>query len=132
MKTITVVPKGEFDPDKLLPERWQREVFAHNSHMSNMWWTGYVDGEPACIWGIVPSTMLSDDCYMWMAWNELVDQNRIIFARWSRLVIEAVLERWPVIFGYCSSEGAERFLKWLGAKTGELDGKRTFRIERTM
>src|SRR5262245_11793845 len=96
--------------------------------MSSHCWTGYVDNQPACCWGLIPPTLMSDQAYLWLiVKEELVKDNQFIFVRQSQRWIERMLEQYPLIVGHCQLKAAAsiRWMKWLGAKFGEpIEGNR--------
>jgi hypothetical protein len=94
--------------------------------MSDVYWTGSVDGQTACAWGLVSPTILSERAYLWLITTNLVDDHRFVFVRHSQRFIEVMLEKYPVIVGHCviGEHRATRWLKWLGAKFGEPEGTR--------
>lgn len=81
-------------------------------------WVGKVDGEIACVWGLIPPTILSEQAYLWLLTTELVEQHKFLFVRHSQRAIEILLDTYPVITGVTSAthEDAIRWLKWLGAE----------------
>lgn len=88
-------------------------------------WVGMVDRKFICTWGLIPPTLLSDQAYLWLYTTEAVKDHEFIFVRKSQQAIEQMLERYPTIVG-CAQVGADRsirWLKWLGAKFAEPEGK---------
>jgi hypothetical protein len=79
---------------------------------------GYSDGKPACIYGVVLPSLLSNSVYLWLLTTELVDQHKFLFIRHSQLVIEDLLKEHSQIRGDCQAGDlrAQRWLKWLGAE----------------
>ena len=84
---------------------------------SSVLWTGFVDEEPACMWGLVPPTLLSDSAYLWLLITDLVKDHQFAFVRHSQIEIEKMLEVYPLIVGHCDrrNPASVRWLKWLGA-----------------
>jgi hypothetical protein len=83
-------------------------------------WTGTIDGQVACVWGLVAPSIISDEAYLWLLTTDVVDQHQFIFVRHSQIVVEKMLERYPIIRGTVV-EGelrSIRWLKWLGMKLG--------------
>ena len=83
-------------------------------------WIGAVDGKIACVWGLIPPTLLSDIAYLWLYNNELVTQHKFAFVRHSQIQMERMLKLYPNIIGDCvyNNTTARRWLEWLGAKFG--------------
>lgn len=92
--------------------------------MSTASWTGLVDGEVACIWGVIPPTIISNRAYLWLLTTELVQEHQFLFVRHSQRVIETMLEEYDLITGHVKAgeDRSMRWLKWLGAKFGEPQG----------
>ncbi len=86
---------------------------------------GSVEGKMCCAWGVVPPSLLSDRAYLWLYSTDLVEQYKFLFVRRSQIVIQEMLEEFPIITGYCEigSERSMRWLRWLGAVFGEPLGK---------
>ena len=86
---------------------------------------GLVNGKVACVWGFIQPTILSDVAYLWLLTTDIVSQHKFLLVRHSQLFIEEALETWPTIIGNCAieDEKAIRWIKWLGGKFGEPDGK---------
>src|SRR5205823_6185883 len=92
-------------------------VLAECIAMSIVRWTGTVDGEQACAWGLIAPTVLSERAYLWLITTNLVDEHKFIFVRHSQRFMEVMLDKYPVIVGHCvvGEERSMRWLKWLGA-----------------
>jgi hypothetical protein len=87
---------------------------------------GLLDGEIACMWGLIPPTLLSDKAYLWLLTTDIVAEHKFLFIRHSQRYIEEALKIYPVIVGdvVLGNVSAMRWLKWLGAEFSEPDGKR--------
>lgn len=87
-------------------------------------WIGTVDGKIACMWGLIPPTILSDFAYIWLYHNRLVEDHKFRFIRHSQLQVKRMLEIYPNIIGDCviSNSTGRKWLEWLGAKFGPPDG----------
>ncbi len=95
-------------------------------------YTGFVDGDFVCCWGLVPPTFISNQAYLWMWWPEPI-KHQFIFIRQSQLQVERMLARYDTIVGRCAlhSRSAHRWLRWLGAEFGQSDGDTvSFTIQR--
>lgn len=94
---------------------------------------GKVNGEIACVWGLILPSLLSDRAYLWLLTTDLVDSYTFLFVRNSQRYIEQVLEEFPLIEGHVKSDNdrAKRWLKWLGAKFFEpVGGMISFEIRK--
>jgi hypothetical protein len=87
-------------------------------------WIGSVDKVVACLWGLIPPTLLSDTAYLWLYNNELVDEHKFAFIRHSQVQMKRMLALYPLIVGDCliSNQSGRQWLKWLGAQFGPTDG----------
>jgi hypothetical protein len=88
-------------------------------------WRGEVDGQLACIWGLIPGSLLSDHAYIWLYTTELVQEHQFIFVRYSQLMIKEMLKEYEFITGntVAGEDRSIRWLKWLGAEFGMPKGK---------
>ena len=87
---------------------------------------GKADGQVACIWGLIPPTLLSDQAFLWLLHTDLVHEHQFTFVRQSQRVMETMLRRYKVIVGNCivGEDKSIRWLKWLGAKFGDPQGNK--------
>ncbi len=92
--------------------------------MSASIWAGSIDGVLACIWGVIPPTLLSNQAYLWLYTTDAIKGHEFVLVRHSQLVIEGILEEYPSIVGHAiiGSDKSIRWLKWLGAKFGQPQG----------
>lgn len=116
-----------FNPLYLRVPESQRKVFDEFLGLSQHMWVGRFDGEAACIFGVICPTMLSDTAYLWLHCDqESVAGNQFLFIRYSQRVMDWLLEEYTTVVGYTHVDARKsiRWLKWLGARFGEPDGKR--------
>jgi hypothetical protein len=94
--------------------------------LSDLYWVGTIEGKIACIFGLAPPSLLSNSAYLWLYSTELVDGHKFIFARHSQRVMEDLLKVYPRIVGHCDPKSwrSIRWVKWLGGKFMEPDGRR--------
>ena len=96
-------------------------------------WVGLIDGELACIWGVIPPSLMSHQAYLWLYTTDVIKEHQFILVRHSQMVIEQLLKDYTSIVGHAivGSEKSIRWLKWLGAKFGTPQGTGIpFRISR--
>lgn len=101
--------------------------------MSTVIWAGFIDRRLACIWGVIPPTLMSSQAYLWLYTTDVIKGHEFILVRHSQLVIEEILEEYPSIVGHAlmGADKSIRWLKWLGAKFGDPQGTGIpFRITR--
>jgi hypothetical protein len=94
----------------------QRDMFDYCQTLGEVY-TGFVDGEFICCWGLIPPSFLSNQAYLWM-WAPDPMKHQFIFIRRSQIQVQKMLERYDQIIGECiaSNRSAQRWLKWLGAE----------------
>lgn len=92
--------------------------------MSTHSWVGQVDGKVACVWGLIPGTILSEAAYLWLLTTDILVENQFLFIRHSQRMIEAMLRIYPVITGHVLSgeDRSMRWIKWLGAEFLKPEG----------
>lgn len=92
--------------------------------MSVAIWVGLIDGEVACMWGLVPPSFLSNQAYLWLYTTDLIKEHQFILVRHSQIVMENLLEEYPSIVGHATvgDKKAIRWLRWLGAEFGYPQG----------
>lgn len=79
-------------------------------------WTGLVDKEVACIWGLVAPSILSDSAYLWLITTPVIDDHKFTFIRHSQMIMKGMLEDFPLITGHVIAGHirSKRWLQWLG------------------
>ena len=111
-------------------ERWAMDYCLQ---LSMFMWVGLIDDKLACIWGLIPPTLMSNQAYLWLYTTNAIIGHEFVLVRHSQLVMEEMLEEYPTICGHAiaGADKSIRWLKWLGAKFGEPQGKGIpFRITR--
>jgi hypothetical protein len=103
--------------------------------MSSAIWVGLIDDQLACIWGLIPPSLMSNQAYLWLYTTDVIKEHQFILVRHSQLVMEEILKRYKSVVGHVlvgkGDSKSVRWLKWLGAKFGEPDGQGVpFRIVR--
>jgi hypothetical protein len=100
--------------------------------LSSYAWIGKIDGEVACIYGVVAPTMLSEQAYLWLLTTDLVEDHKFLFVRHSQIVMTELLKLYPKIIGHVdlSARNSVKWLRLLGAKISKpRNGVVTFEIE---
>ncbi len=101
--------------------------------MSTEIWTGRIDGELVCVFGLIPPTLISTQAYLWMHATERVAEHKFLFVRHSQRIVGQMLERYGTIVGHCviGARSSIRWVRWLGGVFEEPNGPYLpFRIER--
>jgi hypothetical protein len=103
----------------------ERNTLSQGLSFSSKIWVGTWAGELVCVWGLIPPTLLSDSAYLWLFCTEKLEEHKFLFIRWSQLEMGEMLRLYPRIIGVTDpqNERAVRWLRWLGAEFGELNGK---------
>lgn len=100
--------------------------------MSEERWVGVADNVVACVWGLIPPTLLSDRAYLWLYHNDLVEAHKFRFIRHSQVQMKEMLKRYPNIVGHCliNNVNGKQWLRWLGAEFSSPEGQcQPFRIK---
>lgn len=103
------------------------------SIMSVAVWAGFINDKLACVWGVMPPTLLSTQAYLWLYTTDAIEGHDFVLVRHSQLVMEEILKEFPSVIGHAvvNNPKSIRWLKWLGAKFGEPRGDSVaFRIEK--
>jgi hypothetical protein len=94
---------------------------------------GFLDSRLACMWGLIPPSLLSQTAYLWLLTTDIVAEHKFLFVRHSQRYVEEALKIYPTIVGdvIIGNAPARRWLKWLGAEFGQPDkGRVKFVIRR--
>lgn len=99
-------------------------ILANFKRQSSFSWIGTADDMVACIWGLIPPTLMSDQAYLWLLTTDLIEEHKFLFVRYSQLAMEEMLLRYPRIVGHVDSTQTRsiRWLRWLGARFGNPQG----------
>lgn len=134
---VTVERVSSFDLRNLLGYGTPQSVIdAHADccRRSNTIWLGRADGLDACAVGLIGSTIFTSEPYLWLITTKICEQHPFLFIRWSRRVVDEILDLYPSVIGLCRCDNVtgQRWLQWLGARfdgssAGEYLG---FRIAR--
>lgn len=90
---------------------------AASLRLSRVAWTGTIDGEPVCMFGVAPTSMLTPQKGRpWMLGTTMLDDNAIMFLRRNKPMIEKMLDLFPELENYVavSNVKAVEWLRWLG------------------
>lgn len=86
-------------------------------------WTGLVDDEPICMFGVVPAGILGDIGRPWMIGTDKLDKYAVIFLRRCAPCVELMQREYSMLLNMVAAENkmGVRWLKWLGFKMGEVE-----------
>ncbi len=90
---------------------------------SNSCFSGFINGEIVCMWGIHVSTLLNDEAYIWMLTTKAIEDNIFTFIRQSKKLLNNILAECSLVRGYVVADNTRsiRWLKWLGFKFNSID-----------
>lgn len=85
---------------------------------------GSIDGEVACIWGLIPPTLTHNQAYLWLYTTDALEGNEFSFVRSSQLELSKLLETYEVIVGHTeiTNRRGMRWIRWLGGVYGPPQG----------
>jgi hypothetical protein len=96
----------------MTPEQVLRQSF----DQSCMCWTGLMDGDPVCMFGVTRASVLVNTGIPWLIGTDLLERHQIAFLRKSKICVDVMLS----IFGKLENcvdvrnTRAVLWLKWLG------------------
>lgn len=104
-----------------LPTKQFEDIMRACQLLSGEMWVAYIDDALACCWSVVPPTIFSQQAYLWLYHTDKFAEHKFILVRKSQIVIEVMLERYPILIGHCKvgADSSIRWLRWLGAVFGE-------------
>ena len=84
--------------------------------MSSECWAGLVDGEPFCVFGVVPGSILGGIGLPWLVGTEGIQKHRRFFLRGSKSFGQHWLETFDSLVNLVDARNtvAIRWLKWMG------------------
>ncbi len=79
-------------------------------------WVGFIDDEPAAIFGEIVTSVTSNTAFLWCLTTDVVEKHRKLYARKSVRILNWLLSRYSVV--YCAVDSqyidAMFWLEWLG------------------
>src|SRR5579872_77904 len=76
---------------------------------------GLIDGKIACVWGLIPPTILSEQAYLWLITTDIIAEHKFLFVRNAQRYVEEALKQYPELIGEVGPASAVRWLKTRGA-----------------
>ncbi|WP_272962327.1 phage protein Gp13 family protein [Alcanivorax jadensis] len=132
---VEVSPAVPADIDELVPHVRQadideflacsgqspREVIEDGLKHSRVAWTGRIDGEVVCIFGVVGYSLLSNRGAPWLVGSDRMEGGSKAFLRRCRKYAIKMLREYPELANYVDARNATaiRWLKWLGFEFDE-------------
>lgn len=102
--------------------RWTpRQALEAGMRSAAMARTALVNGEPACIFGVTPASLLTGVGTPWMLATPKLHRIERAFVRLSRPVVDSMQALFPLLVNYVDNRNAStlRWLAWLGFELGE-------------
>lgn len=97
-------------------------VMVHGLSCSAQCWTGLIDGEPVCMYGVAPvGFVVPEHGRPWMVGSKGLDRHATKFLRQCKPQVEAMLDAFPVLTNYVAVANvrAVAWLTWLGFTFGD-------------
>lgn len=94
------------------PAQSLRHGLDHSSHV----WTGLIDFEPVCMFGVVPASILGGSGVPWLIGTDALVANQILFLRRCRPQVERMQRLYQHLQNNVAADNAAavRWLEWLG------------------
>lgn len=79
-------------------------------------WTGLINGEPICVFGVTPISLVTGLAAPWMLGTDKLEDHAMTFLRRSRRVVASWKEEYRLLFNYVDARNtvAIQWLDWLG------------------
>lgn len=89
--------------------------------ISDFAYTGLIDGEPVCMFGVSPASLIGGVGRPWMVGTSSLDRHAMIFLRRCRGIVGQMQGIYPLLENYvdCRNVKAIAWLKWLGFQFDE-------------
>ena len=83
-------------------------------------WAGLADGEPVCLFGVAPVSLVDGEFSPWMLGAKALDRHAGAFLRRNRAMVRRWRRTYPVLFNQVDARNRAsiRWLRWLGFKIG--------------
>jgi hypothetical protein len=87
---------------------------------SSVAWSWVIDGEVACMFGVINPDLFGEAAYPWFLTTPLVEKHSRQFARACKSLLPELLEHHPKLTGMVDARYtlSLRWLQWLGARIG--------------
>jgi hypothetical protein len=97
------------------------EVMHQGIDISEVAWTGLIDGVPVCMFGVAPVTVIGGLGRPWMVGTDMLDKHQMVFLRRCREYVDFMLQMYPVLENYVDARNVQavKWLMWLGFSFSE-------------
>lgn len=91
-------------------------ALTHGIRVSSDAWTGMVDGQPVCVFGVAPASMLGSIGVPWMVGTSEIDRHAKAFLRRNKAYVDRMSGLYNYLVNYVDARNlrAIGWLKWLG------------------
>jgi hypothetical protein len=98
--------------------------------VSDIAWTGEVDGLPVCMFGVSAASILGSIGVPWMIGTDLLERNAVTFLRHSRGALMMMEARYEFLINFVDdrNQAAKRWLGWLGFTLEEPEPFGPYRV----
>ncbi len=123
MATVKIIPALPTDTEAFALGDNEKKLLLEKMKASARVWVGLVDSEITCMFGIYASTTLNNEAYLWLLTNEIVDEHKFLFVRYSLKFIKELLKEFSTIKGHAliSNIRAINWLLWLDFECIPID-----------
>lgn len=96
-------------------------ALARSFAMSDMAWTGTVDGVPVCMFGVAPLSVMGGIGSPWLLGTPKMERVPLTFLRLNREYVARMLERYGHLVNHVDARNrvSIRWLRWLGFHVDE-------------
>lgn len=96
-------------------------ALTHGIRCSSAAWTGMVDGQPVCVFGVAPASLLGSIGVPWMVGTYEIDRHAKAFLRRNKAYVERMSALYNYLVNYVDARNtrAIAWLKWLGFTLNE-------------
>jgi hypothetical protein len=91
-------------------------AFRDSMQASTLCWTGMVNDEPACMFGVGVIDILGGTGSPWLLGTELIERNAVAFLRRSRVFVAQMIDTFHYLYNYVDARNtlSIKWLRWLG------------------
>lgn len=84
-------------------------------------WTGLIDGRVACMFGVMPESLMGGSGYPWMLGSDLIERHQKLFLRRCLENVAMMAEQFGYLHNYVDDRNVKsiKWLQWLGFEIGE-------------
>lgn len=102
------------DRDELWAAAFSTPTEAMNNGLKNSEeaYTGLIDGEPVCMWGIIRESLIGNVGLAWMVATTLADKHAMTFLRRSKPLLLEVMSKYRTVFNFVDVRN-KRAINWL-------------------